>query len=337
MAQQANAQTGAKIAPSILAKLQKKKFSTGEVSNEWFHCLLYSGTDARKSTTAAKFGTPENTRIILVRRKEQLIPLRKLNYKAFLASDWSDVQNALLYPEAIWPEWAGLADRTLILDDATEAKDMAIEDNEVREDGSEVKDFRQVIKGTLGDMRPVIKAVLRKPLHFIIVSMSRQFDVTKDQGTVSPDLPSSIANLMMTDMEFVFYIDKKKWQIVTGEKRVAGLRKNEKGKDEPYIQTIFAKHKLPEELEGKGILKPEESMNLRAIWEKIRAAGTNPANPTNTIVGNDQKGESQVISGEREGENVIEELPSGDAPLEESNNVEGQPATQVSNLPGSEG
>ena len=278
MAQQANRVAVAAIPANILKRLQKQTFDTRDITSAWFHGIIYGPTDARKSTVAAKFGTPENTRIVLVRSKEQLIPLRSLGYKAFIAETWEHVTYALTYPEAIWPEWtqANFPDRTLILDDITEAKDMALEENEtmMRDDGSEhvIKNPMLVVRGAKGDIREVVKAVLRKPMHFIIVSCAREWDQTKSQGRVEPDLPQSIANMVKTDFEFCFYILKSNWRFVTSETRIASQRKNDKGKDEAYIQTIFAKHKVPEELEGGKVIRLQEPMDLRAIWNRIQAA-----------------------------------------------------------------
>lgn len=262
MAQKANVVTGTQLSSQTLAKLKSRTFDTRELGAKWFHGIIYGPTDSRKSTTAAEFGDPDDVRIIIVRNREQLMPVMDKGYQAFHAENWAQLSLALRYPEQIWPDWARRTNRTLILDDLTEGKDMALEDNETTDDGKEVRDLRQVTRGAKEDIREVVKSVLRKPMNFIIVCMAREWDQTKDKGHIAPDLPQSISNLVTTDFEYVFYVRKDLWKFVTGQFRLPGVKKNEKGKDEAYVQTIFAKHKVPKELVGK-VLKPLEAMNLR--------------------------------------------------------------------------
>lgn len=275
MAQQANSVAGTTLSAGTLAKLKARTFNTKELSARWLHAIIYGPTDARKSTSAAEFGSPEDVRIILVRNREQLLPVMDKGYIAFHAETWAQLSMALKYPEQIWPEWAKRPNRTLILDDMTEGKDLAMEDNETTTDAQgnskEVADLRKVVRGAKEDIRDVIKSVLRKPLNFIIVCMAREWDTTKDQGNIAPDLPQSISNLVTTDFEYVFYVKKDSWEFITAPLRLPGTRRNEKNKDEAYTRTIFAKHKVPKELVGK-VLKVKEKMDLREIWTRIQNA-----------------------------------------------------------------
>jgi len=269
-----NAAAARSIPTAILDKLQKQKFNTGEITTPYFRCFLYGEVDSGKSVCAAKFGTPENTRIILTRQKEQLDPLRKKKYEAFHANTVENFRYAVMYPEAIWPEWANLPDRTLIIDDITQVKDMLNDDNSFNDAGAEVKDIRKVSKGSKDDLRDMIQlSALTKPMNLIVTALERSWE-TGNEIRISPDLPPAMSNMLAADFEFVLNIRKinaNARHLITETSREAFIKKDDKGKDTPYQIVRFARNKIPEELVGKGIIKPTEPADLRLLWEKVRA------------------------------------------------------------------
>lgn len=252
-------------------------FNTRELTSGYLHALLYGETDARKSTTAAMFGTPETTRIILVRRPEQLIPLRDLGYEVAAIENSEGLKFALLYPESLWPDWTAekIKDRVLVLDDFTRAKDMLLEGNETRTDErgntKEVRDARQVHKAAKDDLYDVMQVVLKRPMHFIGTALAQIYDnkITHEE-TVSPDIPPSMVRMLTTEFEFVFFVDKRTWKFVTTHKMERFTETDPNGKKITQERSFFGKHKLPIELEGKGVILDDEVMDLRLIWERVK-------------------------------------------------------------------
>jgi len=252
-------------------------FNTRELTSGYLHALLYGETDARKSTTAATFGTPETTRIILVRRPEQLIPLRELGYEVACVDNAEALKFTLLYPESLWPDWTEekVKERVLVLDDFTRAKDMLLESNETRVDDKgnvkEVRDQRQVHKAAKDDLADVMQVVLKRPMHFIGTALAQIYDnkITHEEN-LSPDIPPGMQRMLTTEFEFVFFIDKKTWKFVTTQKLEAYTAINEKGYKESHNRYLFGKHKLPCQLEGTGLILQDEEMNLRLIWERVK-------------------------------------------------------------------
>lgn len=262
-------------APHI--KMRGTAFVTTELSTPYLHCILYGETDARKSVTAAHFGTPDNTRIIMTRRAEQLIGLKNKPYRGYVVADAADMQNACLYPEAIWPEWLDLdpADRTLIVDDMTEGKELFLEANSTIESGGQVRDVRDPRKmygGAQSDVRDMMRPLLSRRHHLIIIANAKIYtnDISHEE-TVSPDIPPQMNRMLTTDFEFCFYIDKRRQQILTRSSYDSWVETiNNKAKS--HSRTIFAKNKLPLE-QAKTALAQWEQPDLRAIWNKVLSAG----------------------------------------------------------------
>lgn len=260
------------IAPTLPKNIEAKKSNTKDLKSGWMHALIYGETDARKTSTAAHFDKPERTRIILTRRPEQLIPLANENYDYLLVESANDLRYAMQYPEKVWPDWALLPDRTLVLDDVTRAKDMLLEDNEVGESGRELKDMRQVHRGAKDDMQDLLSAVLHKPMHFVCVALAQvyQNNITREE-MITPDIPPAMNRMVTTEFEFCFYINKQKWQFLTKNETTVYQAKNDKNVLETHVRTTFAKHKLP--LGQENTIKLYEPMDLRAIWERVRNGG----------------------------------------------------------------
>lgn len=248
-------------------------FNTKELSGGFFHGCVYSETSARKSSTAAQFGSAADVRIILTRRKEQLIPLRDLGYEAALVENADSLMFALQYPEQLWPDWATRKDRTLVLDDATEAVAMLLEDAGTI-DGKEVKDARRSYKEAGDNLRESIRSILRKPMHFVMVALAKvRENALTNEERIGPDLPPSMLNMLLTELEFVFYINPRNWKFQTERDRIAVKDIDpQTNKEKTFIREIFAKHKLPLGLVGKGIIKPNEDMDLQSIWKRVNAA-----------------------------------------------------------------
>lgn len=249
------------------------KGNTRDLDRGFFHFILYGPTSARKTTTAALAETPEFTRIILDRRKEQLRPLQRLSYEYCQCETTDAIVYALTYPEKIWPDWAAMADpdqrRLLILDDVTEAVDMLVDENSVV-DGKEAKFGRQYMAAKK-EIGPAIKSVLRKPYNFGMVALAKvKDDPIKEEEEIGPDLPPMIRSVMNTEFEYVFYIDVDKWVLKTDrDSFVYTAPDPESGKQRNYRRKIFAKSKAAL---GAEVLKKEEPMDLRAIWKKVREA-----------------------------------------------------------------
>lgn len=283
---QVNMSQGKTLAmPKTLTRFNTRELATDKA---WFHCCLYSEFGARKSTTAAIFGSPEDVRIIQTRRREQLMPLRDMGYEAVVAEDESALSFALMYPEKVWPEWAGRPERTLVLDDATEGVAMLLEGSETI-DGKEVKDPRRTYGEAGKQLRSLIKLSLRKPQHFILVSLARVRETPLGEGSVEerigPDLPPSMLNLVLTEFEYVFYIKTGNHKLLTQPDSFAVTEQDEKGKAVTYRRGIFAKNKLPLEIARKmpPVLQQEEVLDLAAVWSKIKSATSATSSATSKV------------------------------------------------------
>lgn len=259
-----------KNAPPPPAGLVSK--STGDIVSPWMRAIIYGETNARKTTTAAAFGTPENTRIIANLGEDQLIPLKKKNYQYVMCDTFTKLNYAMLYPEKLWPDWALRDDRVLIIDDLTKAKEMAIDDNEFSDSGNKQNNMI-VHREAKGDVASWMKSLFARPLHLIGISTASIYenDLTHEEN-VTPDLPPGIRKLVTRDFSFCLYVDKAKWMFVTNDLRQTYMGVDEKMKAKSFTRVITAKRKLPVELEGKGIVNDLEPMDLRALWNKVLGA-----------------------------------------------------------------
>jgi hypothetical protein len=261
----------AALPATVLAKLEKQKFNTNEIVSPYFRCFLYGDIDSGKTVVAARFGTPETVRIIMTRQKEQLFPLQGEDYKAFHANTVELFRYAVMYPEAVWPEWANIPNRTLIIDDITQVRDMLNDDNT----SETTQDQRRIAKQSKDDLREIIQlSALSKPMNLIIVGLERSWEEGKEIK-VTPELPPSMSAMLRADLEFVLYLKKTSPTtrvLYTETDREPFIKKDDKGKEQTYWINRFARVKLPLSLVGKGIVKPKEEANLRAIWERVRTA-----------------------------------------------------------------
>lgn len=242
--------------------------STNSLSSGFFRCLLFGYPDSYKTVTAAHFGTPENTRIICMRREEQLIPLKGEDYKYITVRDIDEAKFALQHPETLWPDWSALKDKTLILDDGTELKDLLLED------ADESRDRRQMYKEAKDDMRDILASAMRKDMNLIFVALARETrNNVLNKDVITPDLPPSMAGLVQADFEYVFYIDRPSKKLITTQVNEIVTKRREDGKGtESYQRIVMGKHKLPFSLVGKKVLEDREALDLRAVWAKVREA-----------------------------------------------------------------
>lgn len=270
------------IAAQVRAAAPKVKMRgvsglTTEIMSPFFHCILYGETDARKSVTAAHFGTPENVRIIMTRRPEQLIALKGEPYKYYVTPDSQDLETACLYPEAIWPEWTSLdpTERTIIIDDMTEGKELFLEANSMIESHGqvrEVRDPRKMYAGATGDVRDMFRGLLARKHHLIVIATAKVYtnDITHEE-TVSPDLPPQMMRVVSTDFEFCFFIDKRTFQLLTRQ-RFDTWKELVNGREQTHSRQVFAKNKIPL-AQARTALLEYEKLDLRAVWNKVVAAG----------------------------------------------------------------
>lgn len=248
--------------------------STSDITSPWMRGCIYGETDSWKSTTAAQFGSPDDVRIILTREESQLLPLRDYGYQYAHCKNYARFQFAMLYPEQLFgAEWAARPNRLVIIDDVTRAKDMIVESNETNDKGEDIKDNRMVHREAKADMNQMVSSLQSKPLHIIFIALAKIYENKfTHKETVSPDLPPAMASMLTADWDYIFYSDKERKMLLTGNRVETYIAKNEKGKPESYTRTVLAKHKLPRDLEGKGVLLEYEKHDLRAIWAKVQSA-----------------------------------------------------------------
>lgn len=267
--QQVNRASGTK-AP-VPAGLASK--STDDILSPWMRMYVYGETDAWKTTTAAEAGLPEDVRIIATRGEDQLLPLRGRGYKYVLCDNIAKFRYSMLYPEQLWPEWANRPNRIVVVDDISRAKDLLLEDNETDEQGRERRDMRMVHREAKADMGDLMRSLTSKPLHVIVVALAQIYtnDITREE-TITPDIPPAMNRMLTTDASFVFFLDRAKRMMLTTSRRETYRKKNDKGVEETFTRSVFAKHKLPKALEGKGIISEYEKMDLADLWLRIQTA-----------------------------------------------------------------
>ena len=242
--------------------------NTGSILNPWLRLCVYGDIDSKKTTVSAMFAAPADTRIILTRGEDQLIPIKSLGIPFQKCETLAQFEYACLYPEKIFgPEWAASPNRTLIIDDITKAKEMAVDDNDTG--GNNMLTYR----GATRDIASIFKSVFSKPQHVIAIALASSYenDISHEEN-LTPDLPPAMRRMLMADFSFVFFIDKNKNVFLTQEKRQQWQGVDEKMRPKVCTRTIFARHKLPKELEGKGIIKPEEALDITSIWKRIQEA-----------------------------------------------------------------
>ena len=245
---------------------------TGELQNHvHMHALLYSETSARKTTTAAKFGNRVNTRFIITRRSEQLIPLQNMDYQYAEVQDADALLYALQFPERLWPGWLESPDPTLVFDDATEGVQLLLEGHDDEKDG------RRSYGLAGDDLRDAIRSLLRKQLNLIVVCLAKvKENALTTEERISPDLPPSMMNMVLAEFEFAFYINPQTYQFTTDKDFFSyeGTDPNNPNKVKTFKRQIFAKHKISEELARATpkVIEKYEPMDLRALWNKVKAA-----------------------------------------------------------------
>lgn len=268
-------------APSpLIAKLQKRVKTTDQITSPWFRCLLHGEIDSRKTSTAAAFGGVERTRIILTRGEDQMIPLRKNKYTFLEVDNSNEFMSAAMHCDQIWPDWYAGPEPVLVLDDLARAKDYVVKDNETFVDGQgnvkEHKDPRKVYGAAAQDMDTVFTVINDKPMHIVLVCTSRirENELTQDE-TIFPDLTPSMANRIMSDYSYIFYINKKKpWDrcLLTSRDSESVTYYDEKKKSEiTYQRVFFARNKVAvEDAITNPILKLYEPLDLRSIWDRVK-------------------------------------------------------------------
>jgi hypothetical protein len=285
-----NASVGSRVAPPAGVK----RGSSREIESGFMHLLLYGETDTRKTTTASAFSGPKNTFFVLTRGKEQLMPVRDEGYPFVQVDSADGLLWALQNPEAAakWVydapglneteranllAWEKSAERTLIIDDTTEGAELIVDDNRTDDEGKELRDGRKIYGNSNVAFREILNSLKRKPMHTIFIGLSKVTAYgAENRETIVPALSSGISNLLTAEMEYVFYLDPRKWKMITSRSSLQYSKLNQKGKPETFIREIFAKRKLPLALEllpvDKKVVKLEEAMELRAVWERIKAA-----------------------------------------------------------------
>jgi hypothetical protein len=246
--------------------------STENLESIWMRALIYGETNARKTTTAAEFGSPEDVRIILTRGEDQLLPLAGRPYKYEHCDNAMKFRFACMYPEKLWPEWAGRANRILVIDDVSKAKDYLLDDNEFDEKGRKQNNML-VHREAKADMSGLTKSLFSKPMHVVMVAFASIYEnpVTHEEN-VGPDVPPAISRMLTADFTFVLYIDKSKNMFRTNDFRETYEDTDEKMVKKTFTRIITAKHKIPKHLVGKGVVNDLEPLDLLKVWEKVRAA-----------------------------------------------------------------
>jgi hypothetical protein len=269
----------APIAPKVspfVAKYGSRTQTTTEISSPWLRALLHGEIDSWKTTTAAHFGTPEQTRIILTRGVDQLIPIINEGYKFLQAKNGSEFTEMMAFCDQIWPDWAKHPEPVLVIDDITRGKDFILDDSRTNDAGVEVKDIRKVYGIAMEAIDAAFTALNRKPIHVILTALTKVKDnaITREE-VVTPDLPPAIGGFIMSDYSFIFFLDKMRpaaTRMLTSSDRISYQEYDERQKQMvTYQRYFFARNKVPSEQAGQ-VLAQREPANLRAAWEKVKAA-----------------------------------------------------------------
>ena len=242
---------------------------------DFFHVMIYGPTNSYRTTTGAKFGGPKRTLIVSTRSPEQVrIPLGGQGYHAVFVNDADALIWAMQCPEkaadhAGFPEWKDQADRVLMLDDMTEGMALLVDDNSVRDNGTEVKDGRQIYGGAKQDVRAVINSLKRKRIHIVYTALEGDSDTG-----IFPDMPVGSRKLLLADLEYVFYMKPDKKRMQTKRENVPYVVKDQFGKDQTKVRVLEAKCKIPDGAAGRTppLISGEEPMDLGAVWTKICSA-----------------------------------------------------------------
>ena len=252
------------------------KGNTNLMDTQWFRVCLYSEYKARKTSTAARFSKPEDAFIVLTRSIEQLKPLEGSGYDYAHCKDATALRYALMYPERVARDgWATNQNRTLIVDDMTEAVSMLLTDARGGEDNTGFTRMRAHDRAG-SELRDLLTSLRLKPQHLVVVALAKVRDnqITNEER-VAPDLPPAMLNFVMTDLDHVFYINPKTWQLLTERHYFAYEDVDASGKKQNYSREIFASHKVPFGKAGK-VLQKYENLDLAAVWGKIRNGATTP-------------------------------------------------------------
>jgi hypothetical protein len=249
---------------------------TNDLGARWFRVMIYGETDSRKSVTAATtFAKPEDVRIILTRRKEQLTPLEGMGYKFAEVTDEAGLVACITHPEAVWsdPTWVNNPNRTLILDDLTEAVGILLDSKDII-NGHVVKNRMRSYDAAGKVLRSSVHTAFRAPQNIILTATEKiKENPRTGNDRVGPELPPSMMSMVTTELEYVFYIRKGVWKLFTTTKYEIYKDRNElTGVEEEFTREVFAKNKLPLRYKDAKILAPEEPMDLGAIWQKILGA-----------------------------------------------------------------
>ena len=260
------------VSASIAAKLPKGFKSAGidDDAPKFFHCLIYGYTGSFKTVTAANFGGPDRTLIIGTRDIEQYkIPLEGKGYRpVVLAHDVDTFKWAVTNPEAAadavgFPEWKSRDDRVLVVDDWTEGALMLVEDNEVNDEGKEVKDGRKIYGAVNEEVRAILNALKRRRMHIIFTAL-----VNEDDWSIYPAMSKGTAKYIEAAFDYVFYLDKETKKMRTEPFSVPYVAKDQFGKDTTRLRKGFGKHKVRREDSGK-LINKEEEMDLGKLWSKV--------------------------------------------------------------------
>lgn len=257
------AKTTAAVAPP---KVTVKR--TGAIDSPYLRLCLYGDIGTYKTTIAAHFSRPEATRIVLTRGEDQLLPIRSLDIPYVAVNNIADFQKVAMNPVGVFgKEWGDMPDRTLIFDDITRAKDFALDANDDGQNNMVI--YREATK----DIGSIFLSVFRQPQHVIAIALAASYenDITHKEN-LTADLPPAMRRFLLADFSYVFYCDRINQKLLTAEKRDQWQGTDEKMRPKTLTRTIFARHKLPQELVGKGIIEPEEPMDLAAIWKKVQEA-----------------------------------------------------------------
>jgi len=273
-------QANARVSPMV-TKLASRTRSTFDINSPWARILIHGEIDSWKTTTACNFGTPEQTRIILTRGEDQLLPIINKGYQFVKVNDAQEFTEALSHCDSVWPDWAKLPEPVLIVDDITRAKDYVVSASKFYEAGGQVKEYkdnRKVFGVAMGEFDAMFSLANRKPIHIILTALSKVVEGKISlEETVSPDLSQGIGNLVMSDYSFIFFLNKKKpfaTRMLTEMDSEAVTEYSETAKSNiTYQRYYFARSKVPAELVGK-VLKKNEPADLRGIWERVKAART---------------------------------------------------------------